>query len=64
MLSPEEALIFTKDGTGKYQLTSYATGVGSLASIAADLSHDEKPDLATLDYYTYVPATVTVLLHK
>jgi FG-GAP-like repeat len=64
MLSPEEALIFTNDGTGKYQLTSYATGVGSLASIGADLSHDGKPDLATLDYYTYVPTTVTVLLHK
>ena len=64
LLSPEEALIFTNDGTGKYQLTSYATGVGSLASIAADLSHDGKPDLATLDYYTYVPPTVTVLLHK
>ena len=64
MLSPEEALIFTNDGTGKYQLTSYATGIGSLASIAADLSHDGKPDLATLDYYTYSPPTVTVLLHK
>jgi FG-GAP-like repeat len=64
MLSPEEALIFTNDGTGKYQLTSYATGIGSLASIAADLSHDGKPDLATLDYYTYSPPTITVLLHK
>lgn len=64
MLSPEDALIFTNDGTGKYQLTSYAIGVGSLASIAADLSHDGKPDLATLDYYTYVPPTITVLVHK
>ena len=64
MLSPEDALIFINDGTGKYQLTSYAIGVGSVASIAADLSHDGKPDLATLDYYTSVPPTVTVLLHK
>jgi len=64
MLSPEDALIFTNDGTGKYQLTSYAIGVGSLDSIAADLSHDGKPDLATLNYFTYTPITVTVLLHK
>lgn len=62
MLSPEDALIFTNDGTGKYLLTSYATGVGSSASIAADFSG--KPDLATLDFYTDVPATVTVLLHQ
>jgi len=53
LLSPEDALIFTNDGTGKYQLTSYAIGVGSLQSIGTDLSHDGKPDLATLDYYTY-----------
>jgi FG-GAP-like repeat len=64
MLSPEELLVFTNDGTGKYQLTSYAIGVGSLASIAADLSGDGKPDLATLDYYTYVSPTITVLLHQ
>lgn len=65
MLSPEDALIFTNDGTGKYQLTSYAIGVGSLASIAADLSHDGKADLSTLDYYnTFIPPTVTVLVHK
>jgi hypothetical protein len=64
MLSPEDALIFTNDGTGKYQLTSYATGVGSLASIAANLSHKGMSDLATLDYYTYVPTTITVLLQK
>ena len=64
MLSPEDAVIFTNDGTGKYQMTSYATGVGSIASMAADLSHDGKADLATLDYYTYVAPTITVLLHK
>lgn len=64
MLSPEDALIFTNDGTGKYQLTSYATGVGSLDSLATDLSHAGKPDLATVNYYTYSPTTLTVLLHK
>ena len=64
MLSPEDVVIFTNDGTGKYQVSSYATGVGSLQSVAADLSHDGKPDLATENYYTYVPPTITVLLHK
>jgi hypothetical protein len=64
MLSPEDVLIFTNDGTGKYELTSYATGVGSLGSITADLSHRGNPDLAILNYYTYSPPTVTVLLHK
>jgi hypothetical protein len=63
-LSPEEALVFINDGTGKYQLTSYATGVGSLNSVAADLTHDGKPELAFLDYYTYVSPTLVVLLHK
>jgi hypothetical protein len=64
LLSPEDAVIFTNDGTGKYQVTSYAIGVGSLSSVAADLSRDGKPDLATLNYYTYSPSTVTVLLRK
>lgn len=64
MLSPEDVVIFTNDGTGKYQVTSYAIGVGSWDSIATDLSHDGKPDLATLDYYIYTPANITVLLHK
>jgi len=64
LISPEDLLIFTNDGTGKYQLTSYAMGIGSLYLTAADLSHDGKPDLSALDYYTYVPATLTVLLHK
>jgi hypothetical protein len=64
ILSPEEALLFINDGTGKYQLTSYATGVGSLNLVAADFTYDGKPELAFLDYYTYVPPTVVVLLHK
>lgn len=64
ILSPEDVVIFTNDGIGKYQVTSYATGVGSLQSVAADLSHDGKQDLATMNYYTYVPPMITVLLHK
>jgi hypothetical protein len=50
MLSPEDALIFTNDGTGKYELTSYAIGVGSESSIASNLTSGGLPDLATLNY--------------
>jgi len=64
LTTPEDVLIFTNDGTGKYQLASYATGVGSLQMIAGDFAGKGKADLATLDYYTYVPPTVTVLMHK
>lgn len=64
LTSPEDLLIFTNDGTGKYELTSYATGIGSLQLVAADLANNGKIDIAALDYYTYVPPTVTVFLHK
>lgn len=60
LTTPEDVLIFTNDGTGKYQLTSYATGLSPLPtqSIAADLSHDGKTDLAV------GPSPITVLLRK
>jgi len=64
LITPEDVLVFTNDGTGKYQLTSYAMGVGSQYLTAADLNHDGKPDLSALNYYTFTPSTVTVLLHK
>ena len=61
----DDLVLFTNDGTGKYQITSYAIGVNSLFSVAADLNHDGKPDLAFLDFgYTFRPLSVTVLLHK
>jgi hypothetical protein len=61
----EDLLLFTNDGTGKYQLTSYATGIGSGDSIAADFNRDGKLDLAFRAYgLAYVPPTAIVLLHK
>ena len=47
------------------QVTSYAIGLFSVWTIAADLNHDGKPDLAFLTYtLDYKPTTVTVLLHQ
>jgi len=61
----DDLLLFTNDGTGKYQITTYAIGVNAVSSITADFNRDGKPDLAmrgfTLDFE---PPTVTVLLHK
>jgi hypothetical protein len=61
----DDLVLFTNDGTGKYQITTYAIGVNSVFSVAADLNHDGKPDLAFLNYgYLFKPPTVTVLLHQ
>jgi hypothetical protein len=60
----DDLVLFTNDGTGKYQITTYAIGVNSVFSVTADLNHDGKPDLAFLNYgYRFKPPTVTVLLH-
>jgi hypothetical protein len=65
MIGGDDVVLFTNDGTGKYQVTSYAIGVYSVSSLAADFNHDGKPDLAFLNYgFDYKPPTVTVLLHK
>lgn len=65
MIGADDVVLFTNDGTGKYQVTSYAIGVYSVYSVAADLNHDGKPDLAFLGYlFTSKPPTVMVLLHK
>jgi hypothetical protein len=61
----EDVVLFTNDGTGKYQVTSYTVGVTSVFTLAADFNRDGKPDLAFLTYnFTFLPTTVTVLLHK
>jgi hypothetical protein len=65
MLGAEDLVLFTNDGTGKYQVTSYTVGVNSVFTVAPDLNGDGKPDLAFLTYnFTFLPTTVTVLLHK
>jgi len=65
MIGADDVVLFTNDGTGKYEITSYAIGVYGVYSISAALNLDGKPDLAFLNYYTdYKPPTVTVLLHK
>jgi FG-GAP-like repeat len=57
--SPEDVLIFTNDGTGKYQLTSYATGIGASQLLGVDLTNAGKPDVVG-----NAGNIVTVLLHK
>jgi len=63
--SGEDIVLFTNDGTGKYQVTSYAIGVESVFSIASDFNDDGKPDLALRGFYLdFVPPTVTLLTHQ
>ncbi|MCU1299345.1 MAG: hypothetical protein JWO91_3623, partial [Acidobacteriaceae bacterium] len=61
----EDVVLFTNDGTGKYQVTSYTIGVYSVSSISGDFNDDGKPDLAFRSFlFDFIPPTVTVLLHK
>jgi hypothetical protein len=65
MVGSDDLVLFTNDGTGKYQVTSYAIGIYSVFSITSDFNYDGKPDLAFRGFLLdYVPPTVTVLLHK
>ena len=61
----DDVVLFSNDGTGKYQITSYAIGIYGVQSLAADFNRDAKPDLAFLSFkLDYEPPTVTVLMHK
>ena len=61
----EDLVLFTNDGTGKYQVTSYAIGIISIRSVAPDFNRDGKPDLAFRSFiFDFIPPTVTVLMHK
>jgi hypothetical protein len=65
MIGADDVVIFTNDGTGKYEVTSYAIGVYAVYSVSASFSQTGKPDLAFLNYYfEYEPPTVTVLMHQ
>jgi hypothetical protein len=61
MIGGDDLILFTNDGTGKYQVTTYAVGVNAVSSVAADLNHDGKPDIA-LQGYNQGP--IAVLFHK
>ena len=65
MLGGDDIVLFTNDGTGKYEVTSYAIGLYSVCTLAGDFNHDGKPDLAFLTY-TQIdkPNSVTMLLHQ
>lgn len=63
MLGGNDVVLFINDGTGKYEVTTYAIGVNAVDSVVADFNHDSKPDIAFMSYGTN-PTTVTVLLHK
>jgi hypothetical protein len=62
---PDDVVIFTNNGTGEYQISSYVTGVYAVDSIVGDFNHDGNQDLAFLNFFfDYKPPTVAVLLHK
>jgi hypothetical protein len=62
---PDDVVIFTNDGKGEYQISSYAIGVNPIYSIVGDFNHDGTPDLAFLNFvYDYKPPAIEVLLHK
>jgi len=54
-----------EQGTGKYQITSYAIGVNAVQAFTADFTGAGNPDIAFQNYgFEYQPPAVTVLLHK
>ena len=58
-------MLFTNNGNGEYQISSYAIGVSPIQSIVGDFNNDGTPDLAFMNYgYDYKPPAVEVLLHK
>jgi hypothetical protein len=65
MVGGDDLILFTNDGSGKYQVTSYAIGINAVSSIFSDFNHDGKPDLAFRGFLlNFEPPTVTVLLHN
>ncbi|HEY2119977.1 MAG TPA: VCBS repeat-containing protein [Candidatus Acidoferrum sp.] len=64
-LGGDDVVLFTNNGNGEYQISSYAIGVSPVQSIVGDFNNDGTPDLAFVNYgYDYKPPAVEVLLHK
>ncbi len=64
-LGGDDVVLFTNNGNGEYQISSYAIGVSPIQSIVGDFNNDGTPDLAFMNYgYDYKPPAVEVLLHK
>jgi hypothetical protein len=62
---PDDTVIFTNNGRGEYQVTSYAIGINPIYSVVGDFNRDGTPDIAFLNFlYYYKPPAVEVLLHK
>jgi hypothetical protein len=62
---PDDVVIFTNNGQGEYQTTSYAIGVNPIYSLVGDFNHDGTPDIAFINFsYDYKPPAIEVLLHK
>jgi hypothetical protein len=62
---PDDVVIFTNDGKGEYQISSYAIGVNPIYSIVGDFNLDGSTDLAFLNFlYLFKLPAIEVLLHK
>ncbi len=64
-LGGDDAVIFSNNGNGEYQISSYVIGVSPIQSIVGDFNKDGTPDLAFMNYgYDFKLPAVEVLLHK
>lgn len=64
-LGGDDVVLFTNNGNGEYQISSYAIGVSPTQSLVGDFNKDGTLDLAFLNYgFLYKAPAVEVLLHK
>jgi hypothetical protein len=64
-LGRDDVVLFTNNGNGQFQISSYVIGVSPIQSIVGDFNNDGTPDIAFMNYgYVYKQPAVEVLLHK